>query len=270
MNTKNVLLGALVILTLIFASLALAQQGEVNTSTETTTVTSTATTTTTSTTTLGPPSTGTTTTTSSPPTTSTSTQTKTQTTTTFTTPTTVTVFGLASTVGEGTHVVSLTFTNTGTGANYTAPMSNGGFSVDLPNGAVYHVSVQWAGNYSWQAGVEDRGDLTVNMSAGSMMAQSYNVQFETPPTAVAVHGTILWTLPLAYPYKIVYTASDGESFDATVQNATFSTRLPNLMDYHVTVFWQYADGSTDYLVGTNQIVSEGVGVAGLDLVVMGA
>ncbi len=183
------------------------------------------------------------------------------------TPVTVNVFGLVSTVGQGTHVVSLAFTDTTTGANFTAAASDGKFSIDLPNGAVYDVVARWAGNYSWQAGADDRGDLTVNMSAGSMEAMSYNLQPETPPTIVAVHGTILWTLSAAYPVKIVYTASDGESFTAVVQNATFSTRLPNMMDYHVKVFWQYQDGTVDYLFASNQTINEGLGVTGVDLAV---
>jgi len=182
-------------------------------------------------------------------------------------PATANVFGLASTVGQGTHMVALTFTDTRTGANFTALVSHGKFSVDLPNGAVYDVVARWAGNYSWQTGVEDRGNLTVNMSAGSMGAMSYNLQLETLPTIVSVHGTILWSLPSAHPVEVVYTASDGETFEAAVQNATFSTRLPNMMDYQVKVFWQYADATTDYLFATDQTVSESIGVVGLDLVI---
>jgi len=190
-----------------------------------------------------------------------------QTTSGLVTPASVKVFGLASTVWQGTHVIALTFTNMRSGANFTAPVSNGGFSVDLPNGATYHVRVQWTGNYSWQVGVEDRGELTVNMSAGSMAAQSYNVQLETPPTEVAVHGTISWSIPSAQPFKIVYTASDGESFEAAVQNRTFFTKLPIMMDYQVKVFWLYSDGTSDYLFANNQTIGGGIGVIGLDLLV---
>ena len=191
----------------------------------------------------------------------------THTTSTFPTPATVKIFGLASTVGQGTHLIGLTFTNTGTGENFTAPVSNGSFSIDLPNNVIYNVAIRWVGNYSWQAGIEERGELTVNMSAGSMAAQSYNVQLETPPTIIAVKGTILWSLPSAHPVKIIYTASDGESFEVEVQNATFSTRLPNMMDYQVKVFWEHADGSTDYLFASNQTVREGISVVGLDLLI---
>jgi hypothetical protein len=190
-----------------------------------------------------------------------------QTTSTLPTPATVSVFGLAFTVGNGTHTVALTFADTRTGANFTVPVSNGSFSIELPNAAIYDVVARWAGNYSWQTGAVDRGDLTVNMSAGSMGAMSYNLQLETPPTVLVVHGTVQQTLPSATPFKVVYTASDGESFEAAVLNASFSTRLPNMMDYQVKVFWQYADGTTDYYSATNQAVSEGVGVTGLDLVV---
>jgi len=92
-------------------------------------------------------------------------------------------------------MVALGFTNTKTGANFTLPVSNGKFSINLPNGAVYDVAAKWAGNYSWQTGVDDRGVLTVNMSNGSMGAMSYDLQLEAPPTIVAAKGTILWTLP---------------------------------------------------------------------------
>lgn len=191
----------------------------------------------------------------------------TQTTSPLPTPATVNVFGLVSTVGQGTHLVALMFTNVNTGVNLTAPVSNGKFSIDLPNGVVYDVVARWAGNYSWQTGDVDRGDLTVNMSAGSMGAMSYNLQVVTPPTILAVQGTILQSITSATPVKVVYTASDGETFEAAVQNTTFSTRLPNMMDYQVKVFWQYADGTTDYYFATNQTVREGVGVTGLDLVI---
>jgi len=178
----------------------------------------------------------------------------------------VTVFGLASTVGQGTHVVSLNFTNTKIGMNISATVSDGKFSIALPNGATYDVVARWAGNYSWQTGTNDRGDLTVNMSTGPA-AMSYNLQLETPPTIVAVQGTISWTLPSAFPIGVTYTASNGESFQAAVQNATFSTRLPNMMQYQVKVFWQYSDGTTDYLFGANQTINEAAGVVGLNLVI---
>jgi len=76
-----------------------------------------------------------------------------------------------------------------------------------------------------------------------------------------------WTLPSAFPIGVTYTASDGESFQAAVQNATFSTRLPNVMQYQVKVFWQYSDGTTDYLFGANQTINEAAGVVGLNLVI---
>jgi hypothetical protein len=179
----------------------------------------------------------------------------------------VTVFGLASTMGGGTHMVALVFTDARTGANFTAPVSDGSFSIGLPNGAVYDVAAKWAGNYSWQVGADDRGDLTVNMSAGSMAAMSYNLQVEAPPTVLAVQGTILWTLPSAHPIGVVYTASDGESFQAPVRNATFSARLPNMMEYQVKVYWEYADGTTDYLFAANQTINEGAGVVGVDIAI---
>jgi len=196
-------------------------------------------------------------------------QSESQTTPNLTSPGTVRLFGLVSTVGQGTSMVALNFIDIKTGTIFTAPVTKGSFSIDLPNGATYDVVARWEGNYSWQTGTIDRGDLTVNMSAGSMGAMSYNLQAETPPTVVAVHGTITWSLSSAQPTSIVYTASDGETFAAAVQNSTFSTRLPNLMDYQVKVYWQYTDGTTDYLFAPNQTVNESTGVVGLDLSISG-
>ena len=244
MSSRNLLLGLFVLLTLVFASAAIIEHGQVATTTETTTVYT------------------------SPTTSSSTTGSQTQTTSSSAAPpSTVMVFGLVSTVGQGTHVASLTFTNTETGANYTAPMSNGGFSVDVPNQASYDVRIYWVGNYSWQSGVEDRGALTVNMTAGSMAAESYDVQFETPPTVVGIIGTVAWTISSAQPVRVVYTASDGETFQAAVQNGTFITRLPNMMTYHVKVYWQYSNGTSDYYVADDLTVSEGIGVVALDVVI---
>jgi hypothetical protein len=33
------------------------------------------------------------------------------------------------------------------------------------------------------------------------------------------------------------------------------------------VFWQYQDGTTDYLFASNQTINEGLGVTGVDLAV---
>jgi len=40
-----------------------------------------------------------------------------------------------------------------------------------------------------------------------------------------------------------------------------------MTDYQVKVFWQYADGTTDYLFAANQTVNEGAGVVGLHLAI---
>ena len=77
-------------------------------------------------------------------------------------------------------MVALTFIDVSSGTNLTTPVSGGTFSIDLPNAAIYDVVARWVGNYSWQAGDMDRGDLTVNMSAGSMGAMSYNLELGDP------------------------------------------------------------------------------------------
>jgi hypothetical protein len=81
---------------------------------------------------------------------------------------------------------------------------------------------------------------------------------------LALRRTILQALPAAQPFKVVYSASDGESFNATGQNNSFSAMLPNMMDYQVRVHGQYSDGTIDYYAN-NLTVVEGIGVPGWTL-----
>jgi hypothetical protein len=84
---------------------------------------------------------------------------------------------------------------------------------------------------------------------------------------VGIIGTVAWTISSAQPVRVVYTASDGETFQAAVQNGTFITRLPNMMTYHVKVYWQYSNSTSDYYVADDLTVSEGIGVVALDVVI---
>jgi hypothetical protein len=66
----------------------------------------------------------------------------------------VSVFGIVGTTGAGTHPVSLNFTSEKTSTTYVAQvsssLSSGHFSVQLPNQDTYKVTVDWAGNFTWQ------------------------------------------------------------------------------------------------------------------------
>ena len=177
----------------------------------------------------------------------------------------VNVFGLVSTLGQGTHMVAVVFTDAVNGRVSNATVSEGRFSVDLPNPGVYNVSCAWVGNYTWQRGVSARGQLTLDVPSGAMPAQSYNFQQETPNTVVAVHGVVSWLIPLAIPTSISFSAADGATFEVPVANGSFSGIVPNLMEYQVRVFWQLADGASDYYFARNLAVNAGLGVVGLDV-----
>jgi hypothetical protein len=179
----------------------------------------------------------------------------------------VTVFGLVSTTGPGTHATSMIFTSERDGQTFIAPTSwpgTGRFSIELPNDDKYGVAVGWAGNYSWQQGQTDQGVMSLNVSAGSQAAQSYNVVFPTPDAVVLVDGAVAWQINGSNPIAIRFTAGDGQNFTAAVANqGTFSIRLPNLVTYEVSVQSQNATGYSDWYYAHQMVISAGVNVVGL-------
>ena len=159
---------------------------------------------------------------------------------------TVRVFGLVSSLGSGTHPTEMAFTDSETGQVATAAVTDGGYSIQLPNHRTYNATMSWGGNYTWQTGSVDLGGLSVDMSEGSMMAQSYNVVQGTPDSMVMVSGSIAWQMVTAEPTTIKFTASDGETFQANVAQRHFSVALPNMMTYDVQVQATNSTGYSDW------------------------
>lgn len=176
----------------------------------------------------------------------------------------VNVFGLVSTLGTGTHPTSMVFGSAGSHQKFEAPVSGGRFSVDVPNHDVYNVTMRWSGNYSWQAG-ETAGDkLTVNMSAGSHAAMSYNVVKPTPESVLVVDGTVAWQMVTSNPVAVRFTAADGTNITATVTaGRTFSLRLPNMMNYSVDIQSGNATARGEWYYAHQLEVRAGVNVIGI-------
>lgn len=178
----------------------------------------------------------------------------------------VSVFGLVSTTGAGTHPLSMVFTSLTTHGTFSASVSSGRFSTQLPNHDTYNVTMNWAGNFTWQHGQAASGTLSLNMSAGSNMAQSYNQVLPTPDSIVAVNGTIPWQAVTSSPVGIRFTATDGENFTTAVSaNHTFSLRLPNVMNYEVYIQSRNSTGNEDWYYAHTLGVSAGVNVIGLEV-----
>ena len=175
----------------------------------------------------------------------------------------VRVFGLVSTMGAGTHPSEMVFTDAESGRVATAQVSNGGYSIQLPNHRVYNVTMNWRGNYTWQTGGVDLGKMSVDMSEGSMMAQSYNVAQPTPDSEVTVGGSINWLMVTAQPTAVRFTTIDGETFEAGVTGLSFSTVLPNLMTYHVQVQATNSTGYSEWYDFHQLSVFAGTSVSGL-------
>jgi len=65
------------------------------------------------------------------------------------TPTQITVSGIASSSGQGTQPISITFRNNA-GNNYVATVTSGQYSIQLPNPGTYAILASWSGSYTWQ------------------------------------------------------------------------------------------------------------------------
>ena len=176
---------------------------------------------------------------------------------------TVRVFGLVSSLGAGTHPTELVFMDAETGQVAAAAVTDGGFSIQLPNHKVYNATMGWGGNYTWQSGTVDLGQLVVDMSEGSMMAQSYNVAQPTPDSEVIVSGSMVWQAVTAQPTAIKFTASDGETFQTSVSGTNFVISLPNLMTYEVQVQATNSTGYSDWFYFHPVPVYAGISVVGI-------
>jgi hypothetical protein len=175
----------------------------------------------------------------------------------------VTVFGLVSTLGVGTHPTAVAFSSKDAHV-FIAEVSGNHFSIELPNVQTYNVSLRWAGNYSWQAGEILLGSLPINMSLGSSMAQSYNIEQMTPNSVITVVGSLTWQIVTLNATSIKFTASGGEEYVTNVsQNKTFSLNLPNMMTYEIDIGAQNASGYTEWYYASQLEVNAGIRVTGL-------
>jgi len=158
----------------------------------------------------------------------------------------------------------MNFTSLRTSTNFVALVSSGQFSIQLPNHDTYNVTTGWGGSYAWQRGQVTAGTVSLNMSSGSNMAQSDNLNLPTPDSVVTVNGTIPWQVVASHPVNVRFTASDGENFTAGISSDdTFSLHLPNMMDYQVNIQSQNSTGYQEWYFAHTLQVTAGVNVLGL-------
>lgn len=177
----------------------------------------------------------------------------------------VNVFGLVSTLGAGTSPTGLVFTNTNTGEVYYTPVESDYYSIYLPNQETYNVATKWSGSYYWQQGEVDSGTLSINMSLGSSMAQSYNLAQLTPNSNVTIIGSIsTWEIVTTEPASVKFTSLDGSMFFANVSiDRTFTLTLPNFMTYEVSIGVRNSTDHTEWYYAHNVEVNAGLKVTGL-------
>ncbi len=202
----------------------------------------------------------TTTTTSSTTSSSTS---PTTTTATFTTPAYAKVFGLAYTIGNGTHDTTVVFTSS-SGVKYVATITNGSFSIDLPNPGIYNATTEWEGLYPWQNGTIFKGQVILNWGPGSKAAQSFNIQDETPESLIEVSGAIILRQN-ANPVTIRFNATNGQTFDTVVKSSIYLINLPNMMKYTISVKWEDEDGNIGWSDAGSVTIQASPGIKGQSL-----
>jgi hypothetical protein len=171
-----------------------------------------------------------------------------------------TVFGAVSTSGSGTKANALVFSSSQT-PDFVAKVSNGSYSVVLPNGLTYKVTVSWSGAYSWQAGNSSQQLLLNDTLDGPEHADFANVP--TPDSTVAVSGTVTTSGKGTYPLNIAFVSTETGRITANVSNEDYKTSVPNDVNYSVEVAWhgQYSWqlGSDTWLAGKEILVNQGPG-----------
>jgi hypothetical protein len=177
----------------------------------------------------------------------------------LTTPAYIVLSGSISLSGQGTYATTITFASSGN--TYTATVSGGQFSKQLPNPATYTVTVNWQGEYSWQHGTLNEGTYQASQGAGGSGFDSIQVTDETPNSVVSLVGNVQTNGAGTQPISIKFVNSDGQEFPGTVTAGTYSiTGVPNLINYTVTIYWTgYFSSSGTCNAGTLPLQA-GVGV----------
>jgi hypothetical protein len=154
-------------------------------------------------------------------------------------PSQATVSGSASTSGSGTSATEVLFTS-GAGTTYSAPVSGGQFSIQLPNPGAYSIQVKWVGSYSWQGGtVSVSNPLDLNIGPGGSSSVSDSVSVSTPDSTESFSGGASTTTYGTSAESISFTGTSGGPITATISGGSYSITLPNEMSYTVQI--QYSD-----------------------------
>lgn len=146
-------------------------------------------------------------------------------------PSVVDVSGLVSTTGIATEGSSITFSDAT--STYSSDITNGAFSIALPNDESYGVSVSWKGEYVWQFGAvreqlqlfQNRPFLTINW------------RLQTPDSEVNMSGNLSPTGLDTQATQIFFSGVHG-SYIGTVASGKYSLLLPNQASYAVSAAWR--------------------------------
>ena len=173
-------------------------------------------------------------------------------------PSVVTVSGTATATGQGTQDVSVIFVDPNTGTSYTATVSNGQYSLQMPNVATYNVQVKWTGQYPWQSGTDSvNGSLQLNTDGPQL---GYDITDRTPNSVITVSGTATTTGFQTQPTAIIFTDSQGNVHSANVVGGAYAISLPNGTTYSVQIQWGGLLGSSGKANAGTLSLYEGPGI----------
>jgi hypothetical protein len=169
--------------------------------------------------------------------------------------------GSVTPAGEGTRATTIIFI--GSTRAYTAPVTNGSYSIFLPSPGGYLVSVKWQGNYSWQSGSEFSYPSTVDLAPGNGSAHQDFV-VATPDSIIKLSGRASTFGIGTHPTSVLFVYQDLR-LNSTVNEGNYSIGLPNMANYSTTFAWS---GSYPWQKGvansTDVLVDQGPGMVAQD------
>ncbi|MFI5412616.1 MAG: hypothetical protein ACHQX1_01870, partial [Candidatus Micrarchaeales archaeon] len=153
----------------------------------------------------------------------------------------LTLSGAVTTDAQGVVATSVEFHDIKTNLTYMANTNKGQYSIPIPNGDPYSITVFWAGAYNWQNGFDN---IEQSLLIGSMANNfTYNINFSAPESTVTLSGNVTMNNATSdtgiverTPTNITFVNQFGNRYKTTlVGQNMYSLILPNTVTYTVLV-----------------------------------
>lgn len=168
----------------------------------------------------------------------------------------VTFSGKLSPTGSGTKITGIEFVSI-QGSNYSSSVSNGSYTIELPNHDSYEAYATWSGNYSWQSGSLALGSIQTNTS----LMKDWEVS--TPSSQIVVSGSVYTTGTGTNASALTFQGNEGTTYYVGVSGGKYSVELPNIQSYNISISWRGEFAFQSGLVARTLALSEAPAVTSL-------